>query len=53
MAVEVKSVPCTTAFERLKARVPFVVIALLVESAPVVPPLPICRVPAVINVLPV
>ena len=53
MTVEVKSVPCTMEFDRLKMSVPLFVIALLVSSEPVVPPLPICRVPAVIKVFPV
>ena len=48
MPAALKSVPWVTVLLRLKTSVPLSVIELLVESEPVVPPLPICRVPALI-----
>ena len=50
MAAELKSVPWATAFDRLMVKVPLSAIALLVESDPVVLPLPSCSVPAVMVV---
>ena len=48
-----KSVPCTTGFERLKTKAPLFVIALLPDKEPAVPPAPICNVPLLIVVAPV
>ena len=53
MALPLKSVPCETALLRLIVRLPLSVIVLLVESEPVVPPLPSWSVPALIVVAPV
>ena len=53
MAAVLKLVPWVTVSVRLKASVALLVIALLVESAPVVLPLPSCKVPALIRVAPV
>ena len=50
---EEKSVPWVKVFERLKVSVPLFTIALDDEREPVVPPTPICRVPAEIVVVPV
>ena len=48
-----KSVPCERLSVRLKARVPLLVMALLAEREPVVPPAPIWSVPALMVVAPV
>ena len=48
-----KSVPWVTVLERLKASVALFVMALVLESDPVEPPLPIWSVPALMVVDPV
>ena len=53
MAADEKSVPCARSFERLKASVPLLVMALLADREPMVVPLPIWSVPALIVVAPV
>ena len=53
MAAPLKSVPWVTVSVRFTVNVPLFVIALDVESDPVVPPLPSCSVPAEIVVAPV
>ena len=53
IALPLKSVPCKTALLRLIVRFPLSVIVLLVDSEPVVPPLPSWSVPALIVVAPV
>ena len=50
---EAKLLPWVAALLRLKAKTLLSVMRLLVESEPVPPPLPICSVPAEINVGPV
>ena len=53
MDVEEKFVPWVMVSERLKSNEPLFVMALDVDREPVVPPLPICRVPAEMVVVPV
>ena len=53
MPAELKSVPCTTALLRLMIKVPLLMMALVVASDPVDPPLPSWSVPALIVVVPV
>ena len=48
-----KSVPWVTVFERLKTSVPTTFIDPLVESEPLAPPAPSCKVPALTLVNPV
>ena len=48
-----KSVPCVMVLERLKVSVALFMIALEAERFPVLPPLPIWSVPALMVVLPV
>ena len=48
-----KSVPCVIVLLRLKASVPLLVMLLLGDNDPVIPPAPICKVPALIVVAPV
>ena len=48
-----KSTPCVTLLLRLIVRLPLLVIALLVDRLPVVPPLPSCSVPPLMVVVPV
>ena len=45
-----KSVPCVIVLLRLKESVPLLVIALLADKEPVVPPAPTCKVPALMVV---
>jgi hypothetical protein len=52
LSTEAKSVPWVMVLFRLKASVALLMITLLEEREPVVPPLPIWRVPALIVVVP-
>jgi len=52
IALAEKFVPWAMLSLRLKTRTPLLVMVLLVERLPVVPPLPICRVPTEMRVPP-
>ena len=53
MPAELNSDPCVTVSVRLKVSVPLLLMALLAESEPLVPPFPICKFPPLIFVVPV
>ena len=53
MPALLNSEPCVTVSVRLKVSVPLLLMTLLAESDPLVPPFPICRFPPLICVLPV